>query len=137
MTMTARPSGETILLVEDDPMVRRFSARVLTRHGYRVLEADSAERALALLDEVSDPIHLLLVDVVMPGMNDSDLAAIIETIRPDTKILFMSGYTGDLAKNVLRRGVGLLEKPFSAETLLQRIRRALDGEPARDDDATA
>ena len=128
-------AGEVVLLVEDDPIVRRFSARVLTRHGYRVLEADSADRALTLLDEFSDPIHLLLADVVIPGMNGSDLAAIIETRRPGAKILFMSGYTGDLA-NYVMRGVGLLEKPFSAKTLLQRIRRVLDGDPTRDDDAT-
>lgn len=136
-TGTEIGAGEMVLLVEDDSIVRNFSARVLTRHGYRVLEAESADRALTLSDEFSDPIHLLLADVVMPGMSGSDLAAIIETRRPGTKILFMSGYTGDLAKNVLRRGVGLLEKPFSADTLLRRIRRVLDGDPARDDDATA
>ncbi len=79
----------------------------------------------------------LLTDVVMPGMNGSDLAAIIEARRPDAKILFMSGYAGDLVKKVMRRGGGLLEKPFSAATLLQRIRRVLDDDPVRDVDATA
>ena len=130
-------ASEVVLLVEDDPMVRKFSALVLARHGYRVLEADSADRALALLGEFEDPIHLLLTDVVMPGMSGLDLAMIIATRRPDTKILFMSGYAGDLVKKVMRRGGGLLEKPFSAATLLQRIRRVLDDDPVRDVDATA
>ena len=136
-TGTEIGAGEVVLLVEDDPMVRKFSARVLARHGYKVLEADSADRALTLLDELGDPIHLLLTDVVMPGMNGSDLAAIVETRRPGVKILFTSGYAGDQAPSVIRRGVGLLEKPFSAKTLLRRIRRELDGGTARVDDATA
>jgi len=130
-------AGETVLLVEDDPLVREFSADVLTRHGYRVLEAESADRALTILDESSDPIHLLLTDMVMPGMNGSDLAAIIETRRPDTKILFMSAHTGDLSKHIMQRGGDLVKKPFSATTLLKRIRRSLDADSARDADATA
>ena len=121
---------EMVLLVEDDAMVRKFSALVLTRHGYRVLEADSADRALTLLDECEDPLHLLLTDVIMPGMSGSALAAKIETRRPGAKILFMSGYTGDLTEDIMRRGGELLEKPFSAATLLQRVRRVLHGDPA-------
>ena len=130
-------AGELVLLVEDDPMVRRFAALVLARHGYRVLEADSADRALTLLDECEDPLHLVLTDVVMPGMNGSDLAAIIEARRPEAKIMFMSGYAGDLAADITQRGGGVLEKPFSAANLLQRVRRVLDGDPARDASATA
>ena len=85
-TGTEIGAGEVVLLVEDDPRVRKFSARVLARHGYRVLEADSADQALTFLDELEDPIHLLLTDVVMPGMNGSDLAETFETRRPDAKI---------------------------------------------------
>ena len=119
-TGTEIGAGEVVLLVEDDPRVRKFSARVLARHGYRVLEADSADQALTFLDELEDPIHLLLTDVVMPGMNGSDLAETFETRRPDAKILFMSGYTGSvpsfvekekrrnllLTKQIAQRGEG-------------------------------
>ena len=137
-TRTEIGAGEVVLLVEDDPMVRKFSAAVLTRHGYRVLEADAADRALTFLEEFEDPIHLLLTDVVMPGMSGLELTEIVETRRPETKILLMSGYTDRaLAKDVMGRGGGLLQKPFSAETLLRRIRRVLDSGPARDADATA
>ena len=117
--------GETILVVEDEDAVRRLTCRILSRQGYRVLEAPDGHRALDTWDEHGSEIDLLLTDVVMPGMSGKELAEQIG-IEP----VFMSGYTDDV---VLRHGVGglrLVQKPFDAETLLGAVRSALDGTPA-------
>ena len=117
--------GETILVVEDEDAVRRLTCRILSRQGYRVLEAPDGHRALDTWDEHGSEIDLLLTDVVMPGMSGKELAEQIG-IEP----VFMSGYTDDV---VLRHGVEglrLVQKPFDAETLLGAVRSALDGTPA-------
>ena len=121
----AATGGETILVVEDEDAVRRLTCRILTRQGYRVLEAPDGRHALNTWDEYSSEIDLLLTDVVMPGMSGKELAERIG-IEP----VFMSGYTDDV---VLRHGVEglrLVQKPFDAETLLSAVRSALDGAPA-------
>ena len=121
----ARAGGETILVVEDEDAVRRLTCRILSRQGYRVLEAPDGHRALDTWDEHGSEIDLLLTDVVMPGMSGKELAERIG-IEP----VFMSGYTDDV---VLRHGVEglrLVQKPFDAETLLGAVRSALDGTPA-------
>ena len=117
--------GETILVVEDEDAVRRLTCRILTRQGYRVLEAPDGHRALHTWDRHGAEIDLLLTDVVMPGMSGKELAEQIG-IEP----VFMSGYTDDV---VLRHGVEglrLVQKPFDADTLLSAVRSALDGAPA-------
>jgi PAS domain S-box-containing protein len=117
--------GETILVVEDEDAVRRLTCRILSRHGYRVLEAANGQRALATWNEHGGNIDLLLTDVVMPGMSGKELAERIG-IEP----VFMSGYTDDV---VLRHGVEglrLVQKPFDADTLLAAVRSALDRAPA-------
>jgi two-component system, cell cycle sensor histidine kinase and response regulator CckA len=118
------PGGETILVVEDEDAVRRLTCRILSRQGYRVLEAPDGQHALNAWGRHGDEIDLLLTDVVMPGMSGKELAEEIG-IEP----VFMSGYTDDV---VLRHGVEglrLVEKPFDAETLLSAVRSALAGAP--------
>ena len=118
---------ETVLLVEDEAGVRSLARAVLLKHGYRVLEAEDAQSALALAERHTEPIHLLLTDVVMPGMSGRELADRLVKLRPETKVLFMSGYTDD---NFVRRGIptaesAFLQKPFTMQTLTRTIREVL------------
>jgi CheY-like chemotaxis protein len=125
----APAGGETVLLVEDEHAVRAIARAALTRRGYRVLAAGDAAEALALADAAAEPIHLLLTDVVMPGMGGRELAERMVAERPGLRVLFMSGYTED---EVLHRGVSadamaFLPKPFTPEALAARVREVLDG----------
>jgi CheY-like chemotaxis protein len=124
----AAPVGnETILLVEDEDSVRSFARKVLERYGYRVIEAASGEAALTQVDGHAGPIHLLLTDVMLAGMDGGQLARHVCRERTDTRVLFMSGYT-DANRASLPFGAELLEKPFSANTLLSSVRQALEVE---------
>jgi len=128
-TASVSPVGaETILLVEDEDGVRSFIKIALQRFGYRVVEAASAPAALALLEGMDAPVHLLLTDVVLPGMDGRELAAHVTRARPGVQVLFMSGYTDRMrtADGYLEPGVHLLEKPFTAETLLKKTRQVLE-----------
>jgi CheY-like chemotaxis protein len=122
---------ETILVVEDESGVRAFTKLVLQRFGYQVIEAESAEAALSLLDGVDTTFNLLLTDVVLPGMDGRDLAARVTRSRPYVPVLFMSGYTSRLStgEGFLGAGVELLEKPFTAHALLTKTRQLLDQQP--------
>ena len=125
----ASPVGkETILLVEDEPGVRLFMRVTLERHGYRVIEAVSAEAALAALNGESGPLDLLLTDVVLPGMTGVQLARRLAHDRPALRVVFASGYVSPIGVDV-PAGAQILEKPFTARTLLTRVRRALDSTP--------
>src|SRR5436309_76382 len=127
--LAAAPVGEeTIVLVEDESGVRAFAKIALERFGYRVLEADSAEAALTLLDDYDGPVHLLLTDVVLPGMDGRALAVCVARTHPAVRILFMSGYASELrtAEGFLTPGVQLVEPPFTAQTLLAKTRELLD-----------
>ena len=121
-------AGETILVVEDLPAVRSAVRRILERYGYTVLEALTPTMALDLARSHRGALHLLLTDVVMPEMSGPELAQAVRTLRPTTRVLFMSGYTPDTAQRMgaLDAGADLLEKPFSAEALVGRVRDALD-----------
>jgi CheY-like chemotaxis protein len=124
------PGGvETILLVEDEASLRGIAREVLEEHGYQVLEASAASEAIAISRGHAGPIHLLVTDVVMPGMNGRVLAESLAPQRPALAVLFMSGYTDDVIaqRGVLEPGFRLLEKPFSVAALLEGVRRALDG----------
>jgi two-component system cell cycle sensor histidine kinase/response regulator CckA len=124
---------ETILLVEDEDSLRALARETLEEQGYRVIEANGGERAIELARLHSEPIHLLLTDVVMGGMNGRVLAESLAVTRPEMKVLYMSGYTDDLIAHsgVLEAGMLLIEKPFTARLLLGRLRDVLDGKPPR------
>ena len=128
-TDAALPRGqETVLLVEDEEEVRRFTREVLERLGYTVLEATGAMDAVVISERHLGVINVLLTDVVMPQMSGRELAEAIAGARPETKVLFMSGYTDDaiVRHGVLEAGIKFLEKPFSPQTLAVKVREVLD-----------
>jgi CheY-like chemotaxis protein len=118
---------ETVLLVEDEAPVRELAALTLRRAGYRVLVAESGEEALHLAEAFDEPIHLLLTDVVMPGLKGPEVAARLTRERPDINVVLMSGYAAEVVKGEDLPPGGLLAKPFSHRTLLAAVRKALDG----------
>jgi signal transduction histidine kinase/ActR/RegA family two-component response regulator len=123
------PRGsETVLLVEDAQSVRIVIRDYLKNGGYFVLEAETFEEALEFAQKHRGPIHLLLTDVVMPGMGGAELARQIRAVRPDIKVLYMSGYPPRAAgrDEGLEEGAPFLQKPFTSEDLLWSVRRALD-----------
>jgi PAS domain S-box-containing protein len=126
----ARPARgtETVLVVEDEAPVRSIARQVLERHGYTVLEAPSAEAALDLVTRYSGTIHLLLTDVVMPGLNGRELATKLASLRPDARVIFMSGYTDDAVTRhgVLEPGSAYVQKPFTPDAIARRVREVLD-----------
>jgi nitrogen-specific signal transduction histidine kinase/CheY-like chemotaxis protein len=120
--------GETILLVEDQPEVRAVTRNALARNGYTVLEAASGAEALTVVERHVGPVHVLLTDVVMPGMNGRDLAAQLITRRPDIRVLYASGYIDDtiVHPGVIKAGMAFLQKPFAPNVLLRTLRALLD-----------
>lgn len=122
------PQGETILMVEDDPMILDLGQNILETQGYNVLAAATTLEAIRLAEEHKDPIHLLLTDVIMPEMNGRDLARKILALHPNLKCLYMSGYTSDVIARhgVLEEGVQFIQKPFTIQELTIRIREMLD-----------
>jgi DNA-binding response OmpR family regulator len=118
------------LLVEDDDQVREVVLSILRRHGYQLLEARDAEAALLISEQWPGVIHLLLTDVVMPKMNGRELAKNLVAQRPDTRVLFMSGYTQNVIihHNVLDAGLVLLQKPFTPDALLKKVREVLESQ---------
>ncbi len=120
---------ETVLLVEDEGMVRELGSRVLNSHGYLVLEAEDGLEALEVCKHHEGPIHLVVTDVVMPGMNGGELARRIADLVPDAEILFISGYTGGalVEHGVLEDGTNFLQKPFSPDAFVRTVRAILDG----------
>ncbi len=123
--------SETVLLVEDDPLVRSFATRALRRQGFRVIEVPSAEDAEAVLAEGAAAVRLLVTDVVLPGKSGQQLAAELSARAPGVPVLFCSGYTGRLATlgGRLPEGARFLQKPYDAASLLAEVRAALDGTP--------
>ncbi|HUM05030.1 MAG TPA: ATP-binding protein [Terriglobales bacterium] len=129
---TADGGAETILLVEDDDAMRSLTRSCLESSGYRVLDASDGEAAIRTVTQQEGPIHLLLTDVIMPGASGRQVAESLRVARPEMKVLYMSGYTADIVaeRGVLDADVSLLEKPFTKEALLKKVRRVLDGEAA-------
>jgi CheY-like chemotaxis protein len=132
----ALSGSETILLVEDEEVIRGLGVRILTANGYTVLTAANGREALNALERRGTPVDLLMTDVVMPGMSGRELAREIAKKSLARRTLFVSGYTDDaiLRHGVLDPGVAFLNKPFTADSLLRKLRAVLDG-PA--DKATA
>ncbi len=124
---------ETVLLVEDQPEVLRMVSRVLTAQGYHVIACGGVDWALEMAQASERPIHLLLTDVVMPGMGGEELAAHVRRLSPATRVLFMSGYTDGRLDRLHESGekVDLLLKPFTADQICRRVRDALDGARGR------
>ncbi len=124
----AEPGHETILLVEDEANLRRLARQSLENQGYSVLEAADGAAAIQLSNAHPGPIHLLLTDVIMPGMNGRELALRISSLRPETKVLYMSGYTENAIghNGTLDAGVNLLQKPFTLPALKAKVREVLD-----------
>ncbi len=125
------PQGmETVLLAEDEPLVRSMVATVLRDRGYEVLEASNGEEALRMVQKHGgeEGIKLLLTDVVMPQMSGPELAEQIWVTYPDIKVLFTSGYTGDSASELdnLPTGTAFLPKPYLPDTLAVKVREVLD-----------
>jgi CheY-like chemotaxis protein len=123
------PRGvETVLVVEDEEMVRNLACLTLRMKGYKVLEATDGKEALRACEYDNTPIHLLLSDVVMPRMSGRELARKLIQIRPTMKILYMSGYTDNAVSHhgILDAGLEYLQKPFSPEGLIRRVREVLD-----------
>ncbi len=129
ITAGETPQGtETILVVEDEEAVRKLAVRILKRQGYAVLDASSGEEALLIAGEHKGPIHLLVTDVVMPGMSGGTLAEQLTPIRPEMKVLYMSGYTDDaiVHHGMLDPGANYIQKPFTVEGLVGKVKEVLD-----------
>jgi CheY-like chemotaxis protein len=123
------PKGsETILVIEDDDSVRRVAVRFLKRQGYVVFEAKRGEEALEIFKNHNGPIHLILVDVIMPGESGPQLIERIKENSWEFKVLYMSGYTDNaiVHHGVLKKGVEFIQKPFTLESLSRKVREVLD-----------
>jgi signal transduction histidine kinase/ActR/RegA family two-component response regulator len=120
--------SETILLVEDEASVRILTSKTLRSYGYHILEAANGEEAIRIVQEGPEKIHLLLTDVVMPGMSGREVAERISPLFPEMKVLYISGYADSaiVHHGVLDPGTALLLKPFKPDTLAQRVRGVLD-----------
>lgn len=126
-TQLARGS-ETILLVEDEPLVRGITCEALTEQGYRIVEAQDGMSALALADKHGDTIDLLLTDVVLPQISGRELSEQIRAKCPSIRVLFMSGYTEDaiVHHGVLEKGIEFLPKPFTPDNLIRKVQAVLE-----------
>jgi CheY-like chemotaxis protein len=124
----AQAGYETVLLVEDEDGVRRLLTQLLRRSGYQVLEASGGAEALRIFETRVRDIHLVLTDIVMPGMSGRMLASRLRELRPEIRIIFMSGYPNDVLTRTgaLTSGMSFLQKPLRPEVLAARVREALD-----------
>lgn len=119
--------ANTVLLVEDEPSIRNVVQRVLTKNGYNVLVAANGKEALELSQHYTAPIHLLMTDVIMPIMGGRELARLLRKARPETQVLYMSGYSDRaiVRNGILDEGTSFLEKPFDLETVVRTVRDLL------------
>jgi len=123
------PNSETVLLVEDDEAVRAVARRALERYGYQVLTAPGGEEALRLAESHEGEVHLLLTDIMMPGMNGVEVAGRVLRVRPGIRIVYMSGYADQdlVGQGLLQPGTHFLQKPFTPQELGTRVREILNG----------
>jgi CheY-like chemotaxis protein len=124
----AQQGTETVLLAEDEEVVRKLARRVLEMYGYCVLEAANGGAALLICERHAEQIHLLITDVIMPEMSGRELADRLAHLRPEMKVLYMSGYTDNaiVHQGVLDEGANFIQKPFSTDALARKVREMLD-----------
>ena len=125
--------GETILLVEDDEMLRKLAENILRQAGYAVFVAADGAEALRICVRQEGPIHLMLTDVVMPHMSGRELAELVARSRPEMRVLYMSGYTDDaiVHHGVMEAEMAFIQKPFSPESLARKVREVMDSPSTR------
>jgi CheY-like chemotaxis protein len=130
---TAEPAARTVLLVEDEDLIRHLAEQILFEAGYRVLSAANASEATAIAAAMAEPIDLLLTDIVMPGSSGSDLAQRLLRQHPEMRVLYMSGYSDSLIfrYGMLEERSAFLQKPFSADVLERRVGELLAGDRGR------
>ena len=132
-TQGALPGGtETILIVEDEPQIRKLAFDCLAYCGYDVLSSSNGVEALQLIERLNRPVALILTDVVMPKLSGRELSERIRAVQPSAKVLFMSGYTNDSVVNhgILDGDTWFIQKPFTLHSLVRRVREVLDSEEA-------
>jgi PAS domain S-box-containing protein len=122
--------SETILLVEDEEIVRKVAKRILSGKGYKILEAGNGEDAIKLSEKYKEPLHLIITDVIMPGISGKEMANRLLASRPGVKVLFISGYTDNaiVHHGVLEKGTNFIQKPFTEESLTAKVRKVLDND---------
>ena len=121
----------TVLVVDDEPEVRKLVSAMVGRFGYMAITADSGEHALTLYKQQKEPLALLITDVVQPGMSGPMLADKLTALQPDLKVLYISGYdnTHIVRKYVVEKGHALVAKPFTVDQLRDKIREILPASP--------
>ena len=124
----ALTGSETVLIAEDDGQVRKMAVKTLERHGYTVLSAANGEEAVDIAETYSGPIHLLLTDVVMSGISGGETAERLKGVRPEIKVLYMSGYTDNtiVHHGALDKGTAFLGKPLTPKALGRKVREVLE-----------
>ncbi len=123
------PGGYTVLVVDDEEAVRRLACRMLTWTGYQALEARHGREALATIEEHEGPVHLVLTDIKMPGMNGRELGRHVEERWPGKPILYMSGFASEVFRGgLLEPGAPFIAKPFTQDELALKVRALLEGE---------
>jgi CheY-like chemotaxis protein len=121
----AAGGSETVLLVEDEESVRQLVRETLQAKGYKVVEAENGEAGVARAAEHQGKIDMVITDVVMPGMGGRELVKRLAETRPETKVLYLSGYTEDAIEGTLESGTAFLQKPFTLQNLSRKVREVL------------
>jgi two-component system, cell cycle sensor histidine kinase and response regulator CckA len=130
-TRKAVATGKTVLVLDDEPDVRKLVSALLTSNGYTVLTADNGENAIKAFKKRKQPVDLLLLDVVSPGLPGPVVAERLAGLQPGLRVLFMSGYddTSVVRRYVVEKGFTLLKKPFTPDELAKKVREVLEPNP--------